>query len=143
MTEKWLELQKEWISCRDQKFNKDKIDKSDISNSNMYDYMSNYTLTPVHIFENQIKFIEFDDNQLILIRNNTYIFDLEHPSNKNHQIVISRHPHTGCITDLSYQGEPGTPGSHVSFYVGAMRPDTLYYYDKYNKGFGGKLIIID
>ena len=144
----WLDLQKKSYNSRNSVFN----DNSDTQHNKYdnkykykqnYKYVSSYIVSPIIIIENQIQFIDYDGNIPILLRNNTYIFDLEHPSNRNHKIIISRNPEGGIVKDLIFQGIPGYPGSYLSLYVGEMRPSTLYYYDEYNKGFGGKIIIPD
>lgn len=144
----WLKLQKKSYNDRNGRFN-DNLDTqnkeySDKNNENNdYKYISSYVVSPIIINESQIRFVDYNNNVPILLRNNTYIFDLEHPSNRNHNIIISRNPDSGIVKDLIFQGIPGFPGSYLSLYIGEMRPSILYYYDKYNKGFGGKIIIID
>ena len=86
-------------------------------------------------------FDTFGEGTLHLKRNTNYIFDLSHPSNKGHQLIISRNPSYGSIRDLGIQGKAGSLGSLISFYIGSGRPEQLFYYCTIRKGMGGRIDI--
>ena len=133
----WKEKHTDWNLTTNNIFNND---NKYIDN---YNYIGNYIVCSVKVIDHQFFFTEFNNSNPILVRNNTYIFDLEHPSNRNHELLISRNPSNGIINNLTINGNPGYPGSFISFYIGDSRPATLYYYCKRHVGMGGEIEILN
>ena len=135
----WKDKQIGWRQSRDNLFDKSNLVKVDDN----YKFINNYIIYTVKVIDYQFIFTDVKGNILTLVQNNTYIFDLEHPSNLNHKLIISRDVSKGEINNLSSNGTPGTPGSHILFYVGKNRPSTLYYYCKEKMGMGGHISILN
>jgi len=91
--------------------------------------------------------VEADD--INLIRGNTYYFDLSDPSNVGNLLYFSDSEIgsgiSGSFITYGYtsSGNPGSPSSYVSLYVGYNLPDEIFYVSAGSKYAGGKINIID
>ncbi len=134
----WSEKQLQWQKERQLDFD------SEYRLTSTSNYIPSFHLCNVVVENNQFNFSSFHNNSILdLNRNKNYIFDLSDSSNQGYKLVISRVPWSGKIRDLTYQGIPGYPGSFVSFYAGSGRPHSLYFYDAFHKGLGGKINMLD
>ena len=121
----WKDLQKSWKQQRHlHKSRTTQLESHHMNNPPL----TKYIVVDVHVESDIFFFKDFDHNKVKLVRGYNYIFDLSHPTNRGHQLVISRNPKCGKVNGLTFQGTPGEVGSFVSFYVGDGRPDQLYYY---------------
>ena len=116
----WKEKQHSWLKQRHLDFppsNKKESDASDSDTVVVDDTFvgPDYQLVRVLIKDNQFIFDTLGMGTLNLYRNTTYIFDLSHPSNQGHHLMISRNPSSGSVRDLGIQGTSGKPGALIPF----------------------------
>ena len=145
----WREKQRHWQRERDNLFqtlkNTDSTQKKEREEKHIIDTFKgpNYQLIRVKITDSHFVFPELGEGIIELQRFNNYIFDLSHPSNTNHQLMISRNPSSGSVRDLGIQGIPGSMGAFISIYVGSGRPTQIFYYCTRRKGMGGRINIVN
>lgn len=138
----WKEKQRSWMQQRQLDFvdNHTQEENQDIVLDDKHEIPS-YQIVKVQIRDNQFLFSGLGQGTLYLERNTTYVFDLSHPSNRGHHLMISRNPSSGSVKDLGIQGNSGKPGAFISFFIGSGRPKQLFYYCTQFKGMGGELQI--
>jgi len=97
----------------------------------------------VRVYNSKFYFNGFPSGQVTLIRGQSYIIDLSHPSNRGHQLVISRSTTHGAVNGMVSIGEQGNPGAFIALFIGSGRPHSLYYYCTIYRGMGGDISIVD
>jgi hypothetical protein len=97
----------------------------------------------VGVYNQKFYFHGYPSGSVILIRGQSYIIDLSHPSNRGHQLVISRSTTHGAVNGMVSIGEPGNPGAFIALFIGSGRPRSLYYYCTIYRGMSGDISIVD
>jgi hypothetical protein len=139
-SQSWRDRQKKWQKEREVQFNPTSdIEKVQVAPPQDNFVFPEHHLVRVKIINSQYIFDNLGEGTINLKRQTNYIFDLSHPSNRDHQLIISRNPSSGSVRDLGIQGKPGSLGSLISIFIGNGRPEELFYYCTVRKGMGGRI----
>ena len=163
----WKQRQKAWKRERQQKFKETgnfniRDDETQLDTSNSSDTLpssqsehNNYqhvitephtdsiSVLRVRVYNRKFYFGGFPSGDITLLRGQSYIIDLSHPSNQTHQLVVSRSTTHGAVNGMVAIGEPGSPGAFVALFIGNGRPRQLYYYCANHRGMSGNIVIQD
>ncbi len=88
-------------------------------------------------------------NNIVLIKGASYIFDLSDSSNLGYQLYFSSskrgndYPNDALLTGYTLFGTPGNLGSYIQFDVPYNFPDDVYYVAQGGKYMGAKTKVID
>lgn len=164
----WSQRQKKWKRERQQQFNRtttvdslelepshpppvNNLSENDPVPTSTHNYQhiisqphhDSISVLRVRVNNRQFYFSGFPSGEITLLRGQSYIIDVSHPSNKTHQLVISRTTTQGVVNGIVSIGRPGNPGSFLALFIGNSRPSKLYYYCAQHRGMSGSIILQD